>query len=256
MNIYVMSDIHGDFEAYKKMLTKIEFNKFENNDILYIAGDVVDRGPGSIKILKHIMKNQNKITMLMGNHEDLMIRELEIIINESNKFENMIKNHKVYDEIINGIWFRNGGQETYLEYIGESIKTRLEIYEFIKNLKYNAIVDTENESYYIVHGRPEGYESVKDEPIISKLSQKEKMIWGRYSDDEITNKIKQIAVFGHTCVARYDERFLNDELWPEHYEIVNNIEKRYIAIDCGVSQKNKFSRLSCIRLNDLKEYYV
>ena len=46
--IYVMSDIHGCYEKYLKMLNKI---KFSSDDTLYILGDVVDRGPEGMKAL-------------------------------------------------------------------------------------------------------------------------------------------------------------------------------------------------------------
>lgn len=47
--IYVMSDLHGCFEEYKRMLEKIDFKE---SDTLYILGDIVDRGSQSIQILQ------------------------------------------------------------------------------------------------------------------------------------------------------------------------------------------------------------
>ncbi|MBR6834691.1 MAG: metallophosphoesterase, partial [Oscillospiraceae bacterium] len=51
--VYVMSDIHGEYDKYRRMLEKI---RFSDNDILYILGDVVDRGPEPAKILLDMMK--------------------------------------------------------------------------------------------------------------------------------------------------------------------------------------------------------
>ena len=42
---YAMSDLHGCYDKYKKMLEKIHFGE---DDTLYILGDVVDRGDGGI----------------------------------------------------------------------------------------------------------------------------------------------------------------------------------------------------------------
>ena len=47
--IYAMSDLHGCYEKYIKMLDKINFS---DSDTLYILGDVVDRGDGGIKLLQ------------------------------------------------------------------------------------------------------------------------------------------------------------------------------------------------------------
>ena len=50
--IYVMSDIHGCYDKYKKMLEKIALSE---EDTLYLLGDVVDRGEHGMKILLDIL---------------------------------------------------------------------------------------------------------------------------------------------------------------------------------------------------------
>lgn len=42
MATYVIGDIHGQLEQLKVLLEKMKFNE---NDELYVMGDVVDRGP-------------------------------------------------------------------------------------------------------------------------------------------------------------------------------------------------------------------
>ena len=68
MSNYVISDIHGQYKSYKRMLRAIQL---QPEDTLYVLGDVIDRGPDGIKILNDMMKRENVI-MFMGNHE-LMI---------------------------------------------------------------------------------------------------------------------------------------------------------------------------------------
>ena len=63
--IYAMSDIHGQYELFRNLMEQITLGK---DDILYVLGDVVDRGPDSMKILKYMMANPN-IIPIMGNHE-------------------------------------------------------------------------------------------------------------------------------------------------------------------------------------------
>ena len=67
--IYVMSDIHGCYEEFLEMIKKIEL---QETDTLYILGDVIDRGNGSLQILDYIMNHQN-IKIILGNHEDLFL---------------------------------------------------------------------------------------------------------------------------------------------------------------------------------------
>ena len=64
MATYICSDIHGQYQKFKNMLKKI---KFSDKDTMYILGDVIDRGPESIKLLADIMSREN-ITLLLGNH--------------------------------------------------------------------------------------------------------------------------------------------------------------------------------------------
>ena len=69
MSTYIMTDIHGQYDVFMKMLETI---KFSDEDTLYILGDLIDRGPQGIKLLKTIMKMSN-VTLFLGNHELLML---------------------------------------------------------------------------------------------------------------------------------------------------------------------------------------
>ena len=68
MNIYACSDIHGQYRLFKKMLKDI---RFSDDDLLYILGDIIDRGPESIPMLQDIMQRDN-VMCLLGNHEFMM----------------------------------------------------------------------------------------------------------------------------------------------------------------------------------------
>ena len=49
---YVISDIHGCYEQYMKLLDKIHFSE---RDMLYLLGDLVDRGPDPMEVVKDVM---------------------------------------------------------------------------------------------------------------------------------------------------------------------------------------------------------
>ena len=70
---YVISDIHGHYDKYLQMLKKINFQEEDN---LYVLGDVLDRGPDGIKILQDMMMRLNVIPIL-GNHEYMALMVLE-----------------------------------------------------------------------------------------------------------------------------------------------------------------------------------
>lgn len=67
-----MSDLHGEKYRYDAMLEMIQFS---GEDTLYILGDVVDRGPNGIDILRDIMQRPN-VHLILGNHEDLLLGTL------------------------------------------------------------------------------------------------------------------------------------------------------------------------------------
>ena len=63
--IYVLSDIHGNERRFNSVLEQINL---QASDTLYILGDVIDRHPDGIRILRRIMDMPNA-KMLLGNHE-------------------------------------------------------------------------------------------------------------------------------------------------------------------------------------------
>lgn len=62
---YFISDIHGEYELFCRLLDKI---KFLDNDVLIVLGDMIDKGNESIRVLKKIYPLDNAICIL-GNHE-------------------------------------------------------------------------------------------------------------------------------------------------------------------------------------------
>ena len=60
--IYCMSDIHGEIDRFHEMLQLIQFSE---EDILYILGDVIDRKPSGVDILREIMDTPNIIMLLV-----------------------------------------------------------------------------------------------------------------------------------------------------------------------------------------------
>ena len=65
-----MSDLHGEAELFHKMLEQIRFSE---TDTLYLLGDVIDRGPDGIDLLREITAAPNMI-LLLGNHEYMMMQ--------------------------------------------------------------------------------------------------------------------------------------------------------------------------------------
>lgn len=238
MNTYVMSDVHGQYEAYQDVLEQISFDKFSKRDRLYILGDVIDRGADSIKIIQHIMKNRDKITLLMGNHELMMV--------ESYPFPkiNLTNTSKAR------LWARNGGDTTYDEFSVLSNIERNDILDYLRELPYNKIIQVNNRKYYLVHAMPYGAKQGDDGNSLKNMSKRKKMVWGMFQSYD---KKDTTVVFGHRCTSLYDPCFRESLETPEHFQIYQ--EDNYIAVDCGCAYQNKLSRLGCIRLQDGAKFY-
>ena len=70
---YVISDIHGCYTEFLKLLDKIGFC---DEDELYVLGDAMDRGPEPIKVIRDLMDRPN-VTYILGNHDDMMLQSLK-----------------------------------------------------------------------------------------------------------------------------------------------------------------------------------
>ena len=67
---YFVGDIHGCYEQLMEALAKIKFNA--NTDRLISVGDLVDRGPDSVKCLN--LLKEPWFHAVSGNHEVMMVR--------------------------------------------------------------------------------------------------------------------------------------------------------------------------------------
>ena len=62
---YVLSDIHGEYGLFMRLLDKI---KFSDGDTLISCGDIIDKGQDSVRLLKFI-SGMPDARCINGNHE-------------------------------------------------------------------------------------------------------------------------------------------------------------------------------------------
>ncbi|MGH1460628.1 MAG: symmetrical bis(5'-nucleosyl)-tetraphosphatase [Neptuniibacter sp.] len=66
MATYAIGDIQGCFDEFQQLLEVISFS---DEDHLWIAGDLVNRGPNSLETLRYIKALGNRATVILGNHD-------------------------------------------------------------------------------------------------------------------------------------------------------------------------------------------
>lgn len=72
-HVWVVSDIHGCYQQLMAELTRRHFNPRE--DMLISVGDIIDRGPDSVKCLQ--LLHENWFRAVRGNHEQMALDAIE-----------------------------------------------------------------------------------------------------------------------------------------------------------------------------------
>lgn len=67
MPSYAIGDIQGCFTEFNSLLSLFEFNS--NLDKVYLVGDLVNRGPDSLEVLRFVYEHQSSISLVLGNHD-------------------------------------------------------------------------------------------------------------------------------------------------------------------------------------------
>ncbi|MDE5995075.1 MAG: metallophosphoesterase [Oscillospiraceae bacterium] len=231
--VYVMSDIHGNKARFDNVIEKINL---QPEDTLYILGDVIDRFPDGIKLIRRIMRMPN-VKMILGNHEYMMLNALYYSVDSTTGNPNQVE--QVHQDKLE-LWYHNGGEVThsYLKRIRKSV--RQEIYEFLVGLPLNIHAEVDGQKFLLIHGGvEENYEAHR-----CKYDTKTAYaVWARNSHLESIPE-DTILIFGHTPTIHYHE-VIPMELWQC---------ENYINIDCGSGYEFP-GRLCCLRLEDGQEFY-
>ena len=67
MSTYAVGDIQGCYDVLCRGLDKINFD--QSNDTLLCVGDMVNRGPDSLKVVNLIKSLENQCVTVLGNHD-------------------------------------------------------------------------------------------------------------------------------------------------------------------------------------------
>lgn len=230
--IYILSDIHGNERRFASILKQIHL---QPKDTLYVLGDVVDRHPGGIRILRRLMAMPN-VKLLLGNHEYMLLRALGCPYDDYADTGNALSH-----------WYRNGGKVTH-DHLKRLRKTeRARILDYLHSLPLELNLELSGKAYKLAHAAPaacfDGDPKYKNSIHFS--------VWKRLEPaDPLPGGYT--LIFGHTPT-----RYFQD---PVPMEIYYGADR--IGIDCGSGYPEEeteplscYGRLACLRLDDGKVFY-
>ncbi|MAC46068.1 MAG: diadenosine tetraphosphatase [Oceanospirillum sp.] len=67
MKVFAVGDLQGCFSELEQLLEKVEFDP--NQDQLWLAGDLVNRGPESLEVLRFASSMGDSVKAVLGNHD-------------------------------------------------------------------------------------------------------------------------------------------------------------------------------------------
>lgn len=231
--IYVMSDIHGEYEKYEAMLKQIHLS---DQDTLYVLGDVIDRGRDGLKTMLDMMQRPNVIA-LIGNHEWMAARCLPWLQREiTEEFLQQLQEEQIQAL---SLWLNNGAMTTIAEFQRLSDPQRTAVLDYMMDLIPYAIVLADDRRYLLVHAGLGGFEPEKalTDYTLEELVWERPALSTRYFDDD-----RSWVIVGHTPTLSISGKA----------EICRG--EQLIMIDCGAVYPG--GRLACLCLDTMEVFYV
>lgn len=222
---YCISDIHGYYDLFCRLLDKI---KFGGGDTLYVLGDMVDKGPDGVRLAKLLFSMPNAYC-IAGNHEYDFLKYYQALMKQTEDYDLVLQKLRNY--------FTDG------KLLDWDTVDRFDSLPFY----------TETESFICVHaGVP-----IKDGKLLP-LSHAtcNQLVYDRsFKDKDVLPQNGKCVLYGHTpvrCLTGRDEILL----YPRKAEAQgspNIADYCKIHLDTGVPVSGI---LGCLAVDNCQAFYV
>ncbi|WP_342565407.1 metallophosphoesterase [Paenibacillus sp. FSL R7-0345] len=211
----VISDIHGYYELFMKLLEQVQYDPA--CDQLYLLGDYVDGGPESLAVIRTVMQltdDHNHVQAIGGNHDDMLLHWLD-----DNDYPRM-----PYTSLKNGgsatirslcPWYQSVADDSRArEFINEHYPDEI---SFLRRLPYYI----EDEKHIYVHA------GIDPEIADWRQTSPKDFRWirGRFYQTDGSAAVTKKVIFGHEVCARLHQDETNFDPW---------FGKQFTGIDGGV----------------------
>lgn len=249
---YAISGINGDYEAYKRALKKLKFQNLddikeedimneeavistlEGEDVLYVLGNIIGAGKGSLKILQDMMSRDNVIAVV-GENEYRIAASLKAL-DDHIRSTGDVPPQAIMDRITSMLG--DGLTEVVEEFVKLDDDEREDIVDYIDEISEEAFLEVvmARRKFVLVHAGIRGFDPHKelDEYEVEDFVTEP-------ADLDKTYYKNRTLVVGHVPTTEIDGSG----------RIVR--KNNNVAIDCGCG---KGGRLGIYCLNNDSEMYV
>ena len=221
---YVISNIHGNYEKFKSILSQISFR---DQDTMYILGDILDYGEDAMELIADLSIRLN-VYPIAGEHDFLAARMLK-------GFSKMLESGATPDaEFVAEMtaWVHDGGQPTMEAFRELDAEQREGVLEYLEDMTLFEELDVGGVHYVLVHAGVADYEPESD--LADYLPED---FFSEPLDPSRALMEESVVIVGHT---------------PTKSGKIERGEGS-IFLDCGVAEGGK---LGCLCLETGKEYYA
>jgi hypothetical protein len=230
--IILISDIHGNYDLFTKLLAKVNFS---SEDYLFILGDIIEKGHANLKMLDYVMDMMSKgnTYALCGNCENVY-REIvtaenpQLLLNYA-----LVRGNSIINEMAERLNIKIDRQTDMTSVCSQFITPFQHYFKFLKSLPH--VIETDK--FILAHA------GIKpDEPNYG-LNAYDIMKNDFFNNQD--NKFDKWVVVGHFPTINYRNQI------PSYNPLIN-MEKHLINIDGGNNVKS-YSQLNAFIINNMDE---
>ena len=222
---YVLSDLHGEYDLFVALLRRISFFL---DDVMYILGDVIDKGSAPIRLLAFVSRYPN-IRVILGNHEHEFLKYYHSLMSQDADTETVIGLLREY--------FVDGEYLTW------------ELVDWMESLP----TSIETEDFICVHS---GIPLLEDGGLapLSAVSDEELLYDRRFKERDLVHGSPKCVFFGHTETSAINGRneiiaYLRPNTRPPYR--ISDFYK--VHLDTGAWHSGT---LGCFCIENCMVYYV
>lgn len=89
---YCIADIHAHYDLFCRLMDKI---RFSDGDTLYVMGDIIEKGPDSIRLAKLLFSLPN-VKAVIGNHEHVFLNYYHNLMRQTEDYGSVLQKLKDY----------------------------------------------------------------------------------------------------------------------------------------------------------------